>query len=144
MEPVAASHGEMTQPESAGRKLHILLVEDSTSDAELALWRLSRAGYLCTHQRVVTEAEMRAALKARLPDIILSDFSLPEFDGMTALAVARAEAADIPFIFLSGTIGEERAIEALKRGAVDYVLKGNPKRLVPAVQRALEEAESRM
>lgn len=143
MEHVVASPTEITQPEPAGRRLHVLLVEDSTSDAELALWRLQQAGYLCTSQRVVTEAEMRAALKARLPDVILSDFSLPEFDGMSALAVARAEAPDVPFIFLSGTIGEERAIEALKRGAVDYVLKGNPKRLVPAVQRALEEAALR-
>ena len=83
---------------------------------------------------------MRAALAAALPDIILSDFSLPQFDGMSALAVAREVAPDVPFIFLSGTIGEERAIEALQRGAIDYVLKTNPKRLVPAVQRALEDA----
>jgi diguanylate cyclase (GGDEF)-like protein len=143
VEPVVASHSAMSQPEPAGRKLHLLLVEDSASDADLALWRLKQAGYLCTHQRVVTEGEMRTALKDRLPDIILSDFSLPQFDGMAALAVARAEAPAVPFIFLSGTIGEERAIEALKRGAVDYVLKGNPKRLVPAVQRALEEVASR-
>jgi diguanylate cyclase (GGDEF)-like protein len=142
METVA-SNRQITQPEPAGRKLHVLLVEDSASDADLALWRLKQAGYVCTHERVVSEAEMRAALKARLPDVILSDFSLPQFDGMAALAVARAEAPSVPFIFLSGTIGEERAIEALKRGAVDYVLKGNPKRLVPAVQRALEEAASR-
>ncbi|MGB6605653.1 MAG: EAL domain-containing protein [Steroidobacteraceae bacterium] len=138
-----ASQRQTTQPDPVGRKLHLLLVEDSVSDADLALWRLKQAGYVCTYERVVTEAEMRAALKARLPDVILSDFSLPQFDGMAALAVARAEAATVPFIFLSGTIGEERAIEALKRGAVDYVLKGNPKRLVPAVQRALEEAASR-
>ena len=83
---------------------------------------------------------MRAALAAALPDVILSDFSLPQFDGMSALAVAREVAPDVPFIFLSGTIGEERAIEALKCGAIDYVLKTNPKRLVPAVQRALEDA----
>jgi diguanylate cyclase (GGDEF)-like protein len=134
---------EMARPQTAGRELHLLLVEDSVSDAELALWRLKQAGYTCTFVRVITEADMRAALQARLPDIILSDFSLPEFDGMSALAIARTEAPDVPFIFLSGTIGEERAIEALKRGAVDYVLKGNPKRLVPAVQRALEEAASR-
>ncbi len=89
---------------------------------------------MCTYQCVVTEAEMRAALRAGLPDLILSDFSLPSFDGMSALAIARAEAPGVPFIFLSGTIGEERAIEALKCGAVDYVLKSNPKRLVPAVQ----------
>jgi diguanylate cyclase (GGDEF)-like protein len=130
-------------PPSAGRPLRVLLVEDSVPDAELTMFRLQQAGYVCTFQRVVTEGEMRAALRAGLPDLILSDFSLPEFDGMSALAIARAEAPGVPFIFLSGTIGEERAIEALKCGAVDYVLKGNPKRLPPAVKRALEEAELR-
>src|SRR6202000_2704416 len=72
-----------------------------------------------------------------------ADFSLPGFDGMAALATAAQVAPDVPFIFLSGTIGEERAIEALRRGAVDYVLKTNPMRLVPAVKRALAEAELR-
>ncbi|HSY44756.1 MAG TPA: EAL domain-containing protein [Steroidobacteraceae bacterium] len=129
----------MTTSAAAG-ELRVLLVEDSQADAELAIWRLKQAGYLCTHECVVNEAQMRAALAAALPDVILSDFSLPQFDGMSALAVAREVAPDVPFIFLSGTIGEERAIEALKRGATDYVLKTNPKRLVPAVQRALEDA----
>jgi len=124
-------------------KLRILLVEDSAIDADLAVRRLEQGGYDCTHQRVVDEAQMRAALTAQLPDIILSDFSLPQFDGISALAVAREIAPEVPFIFLSGTIGEERAIEALKSGAIDYVLKSNPKRLVPAVQRALEDAALR-
>jgi diguanylate cyclase (GGDEF)-like protein len=132
----------MTDPESITR-LRILLVEDSTADAELAIWRLKQGGYLCTPRRVVTEAEMRAALAAELPDIILSDFSLPQFDGISALAVARELAPEVPFIFLSATIGEERAIEALKSGATDYVLKTSPKRLVPAVKRALEDAALR-
>ena len=127
----------------AGRALHILLVEDSESDADLTMWRLKKAGYDCTFERVVNEHEMRTALRERPPDLILSDFSLPAFDGMSALAIARAEAPSVPFIFLSGTIGEERAIEALKCGAIDYVLKSNPKRLVPAVERALGEAALR-
>ena len=130
----------MTTSETAAGELRVLLVEDSQADAELAMWRLKQAGYVCTHECVVNEGQMRAALAAALPDIILSDFSLPQFDGMSALAVAREVAPDVPFIFLSGTIGEERAIEALQRGAIDYVLKTNPKRLVPAVQRALEDA----
>jgi diguanylate cyclase (GGDEF)-like protein len=133
----------MTHSETAAIKLRLLLVEDSAADAELAISRLEQAGYVCTHQCVVTEAQMRAALAAALPDIILSDFKMPQFDGMSALAVARAVAPEVPFIFLSGTIGEERAIEALKRGAIDYVLKSNPKRLVPAVKRALEDAALR-
>src|SRR5579862_974589 len=132
----------MTDLESTN-PLRILMVEDSTADAELAIWRLKQGGYVCAPRRVVTAADMRAALTAELPDIILSDFSLPQFDGIAALAIAREMAPDIPFIFLSGTIGEERAIEALKSGAIDYVLKGNSKRLVPAVERALAEAELR-
>jgi diguanylate cyclase (GGDEF)-like protein len=130
-------------PGTAAIELRLVMVEDSVADAELTLWRLKQGGYACKFQRVVTEAEMRAALSSSRPDLILSDFSLPEFDGMSALEIARAVAPDVPFIFLSGTIGEERAIEALKRGAIDYVLKTNPKRLVPAVQRALAEAASR-
>jgi diguanylate cyclase (GGDEF)-like protein len=126
--------------ETAAAQLRVLLVEDSPADAELAVWRLTQGGYVCTHQCVVTEEQMRAALASALPDIILSDFSLPQFDGMSALAIARDMAPEVPFIFVSGTIGEERAIDALKRGAIDYVLKGNPKRLVPAVKRALEDA----
>ncbi|HWZ62758.1 MAG TPA: EAL domain-containing protein [Steroidobacteraceae bacterium] len=133
----------MTTQSNKDAKLRLLLVEDSTADAELAIRRLQQAGYECSFERVVDEAQMRAALTARLPDIILSDFSLPQFDGVSALAIARELAPDVPFIFLSGTIGEERAIEALKSGAIDYVLKSNPKRLVPAVKRALQDASLR-
>src|SRR6266404_4212934 len=129
--------------EMEDRELHVLLIEDSESDAELTTRRLNAAGFRCTYRCVANEQEMRSALRARLPDLILSDFSLPNFDGMTALAIARVEAAGAPFIFLSGTIGEEVAIEALKRGAIDYVLKGNPQRLVPAVKRALADAALR-
>jgi diguanylate cyclase (GGDEF)-like protein len=125
------------------QELRLLLIEDSESDAELTLRLLNAAGFKCSYRCVVSEKEMRSALQDGLPDLILSDFSLPGFDGMSALAIARAEAAGVPFIFLSGTIGEERAIEALKCGAIDYVLKGNPMRLVPAVKRALADAELR-
>ncbi|HVO44980.1 MAG TPA: EAL domain-containing protein [Steroidobacteraceae bacterium] len=135
----------MSAPQSATGAtridLDVLLIEDSDDDAQMAVWRLTQGGYRCRHRLVTNEAELRAALRERLPDFILSDFSLPGFDGMAALAIARTLAPDVPFIFLSGTIGEERAIEALRRGAVDYVLKTNPKRLVPAVQRAMAEAE---
>jgi diguanylate cyclase (GGDEF)-like protein len=137
----------MTESASAPREapiaLRVLIIEDSESDAELAIWRLKSGGFSCTYRCVATEGEMRAALAQGLPDLILSDFSLPQFDGMSALAIARQEAPNVPFIFLSGTIGEERAIEALKCGAIDYVLKSNPKRLVPAVKRALADANLR-
>src|SRR5947208_6592450 len=107
------------------------------------MWRLKQAGYVCAFRCVVNEIDSRAALRAELPELILSDFSLPAFDGMSALAIAPAESPVVPFIFLICTIGEERAIEALKCGAIDYVLKSNPKRLVPAVERALQEAQLR-
>ena len=129
--------------EFVNHELRVLMIEDSQSDAELTIRRLRAAGFRCNYRCVVNEAEMRDALRAGLPDLILSDFSLPAFDGMSALAIARVEAAGVPFIFLSGTIGEERAIEALKCGAIDYVLKSNPMRLVPAVKRALADAELR-
>lgn len=125
------------------RELNLLLIEDSEPDAELTIRRLKEAGFKCSYRCVVNEAQMRSALGTRLPELILSDFSFPAFDGMSALAIARVEAAGVPFIFLSGTIGEERAIEALKSGAIDYVLKSNPMRLVPAVKRALADAELR-
>jgi diguanylate cyclase (GGDEF)-like protein len=134
--------------ENAAKKLddtnlRVLLVEDSDSDAELTTRLLRAAGFQVSIERVMDEQAMRGALKRRLPDLVLSDFSMPSFDGMSALAIARTEAAGVPFLFLSGTIGEERAIEALKSGATDYILKGNSKRLGPAVKRALADAEQR-
>ena len=129
--------------EPQGIDLDVLMVEDSIPDAELAIWRLTQGGYRCRYRVVTCEEEFLKALQERAPSFILSDFSLPGFDGMAALDAASRVAPDVPFIFLSGTIGEERAIEALRRGAVDYVLKSNPMRLVPAVKRALAEAELR-
>jgi len=121
--------------------LRLLILEDAAAEAELTVRALKTAGLDCAWQRVDSETEFRAGLRER-PDIVLSDFSLPRFDGMSALAIAASEAPGIPFIFVSGTIGEERAIEALKHGAVDYVLKTNLARLGPAVKRALGEAAS--
>lgn len=123
--------------------LRVLLVEDVAAEAELAVRSLTAGGLACIARTAVDEGQLRAALRQFRPHVILSDFTLPGFDGLAALEVARAEAPDIPFIFLSGTIGEERAIEALRRGAVDYVLKTNPARLVPAVRRALLEVRER-
>jgi diguanylate cyclase (GGDEF)-like protein len=120
-----------------------LLVEDSKLDIEMTIRCLKAAELDFTYQCVMNEKDMRSALKAAQPDLILSDFSLPGFNGLSALAVARVDAPLVPFIFLSGTIGEEVAIDALKCGAVDYVLKSNPMRLVPAVRRALADAELR-
>lgn len=123
--------------------LRVLIVEDIAAEAELAVRQLERSGIACVHHRVDGEAAFRKALVDFRPHIILSDFTLPQFDGMAALEVAAQAAPDVPFIFLSGTIGEERAIEALRRGAVDYVLKSNLARLAPAVRRALREVAER-
>lgn len=122
------------------RPLDILILEDVATDADLALRELHRAGLECRARRVETEDAFRQALAGTPPDLILSDFALPSFDGLSALAIARSACPDTPFIFVSGHIGEEMAIEALKHGATDYVLKGNLKRLAPVVQRAVEEA----
>ena len=123
--------------------IRILLIEDMELEAELTLRELRRHGITPLVERVETDEAMRAALRDFRPSIILSDFSLPKFDGLRALDVARECAPEVPFLFVSGTIGEERAIEALRRGAVDYVLKSNLARLGAAVQRALEEARAR-
>jgi diguanylate cyclase (GGDEF)-like protein len=127
-------------PEKAFR---ILLVEDVAYDAELVIHQLQRAGLHFDWRRVETEDALRSHLTEFAPDIILSDFTLPQFDGISALNIAREMAPMAPFIFVSGTIGEERAIDALHAGAADYVLKNNPLRLAPAVRRALADAELR-
>ena len=125
------------------QELRLLIIEDVAAEAELAARELKRAGLRCTWTRVETEDAVRKALHELRPDIIISDFTLPGYSGLDALDLIRREAPEIPFIFVSGTIGEERAIEALKSGAVDYVLKTNLARLGPAVKRALNEVAVR-
>ena len=124
----------------AEAELRVLVVEDVPTDAELALRELKKAGMACKTVRAETRADYLRHLDGFTPDIILSDFALPHFDGMSALALAREKCPDVPFIFVSGTMGEETAIESLKSGATDYILKTNLARLAPAVQRALREA----
>src|SRR5690606_625381 len=123
--------------------VRILFVEDLKEDVERAVYQMQRAGLACEWRRVETEQALIEGLLDFNPELILSDFSLPQFDGMSALRVARENAPRVPFVFLSGTIGEERAIQALRAGAVDYVLKENLARLVPAIHRAIDEAEAR-
>jgi diguanylate cyclase (GGDEF)-like protein len=124
-------------------QLRLLFVEDSENDVELALGALRRDGLEALWQRVDSEVAMRQALATFMPEAILSDFSMPHFDGLSALRLAREMAPDLPFIFLSGTIGEERAIEAIRLGAIDYVLKDNMRRLGTSIKRALDEALER-
>ncbi len=129
--------------ESLPGELDVLLIEDCAPDIHSTMAQLARGGFCCRHRVVASETQLRHALQECIPSVILSDLSLPGFGGMAALAIAQARVPDVPFLFLSATMGEERAIEALRRGAMDYVLKSNPKRLVPAVRRALAEAELR-
>jgi signal transduction histidine kinase/CheY-like chemotaxis protein len=123
--------------------LRILLLEDSTADAELVQHILEADGLSFDVVRVQTRAEFVSALEDRRFELILADYSLPAFDGLSALRLTIGSRPDLPFIFVSGTLGEEVAIEALKIGATDYVLKSKLSRLVPAVQRAMREAEDR-
>ncbi len=123
--------------------LQLLLLEDNPLDAELILETLKDGGIDCLAERVQTREAFRAALEQSCYGLILADYSLPQFDGAEALRYARERCPDIPFIFVSGALGEELAIETLKQGATDYVLKHRLERLVPAVYRALREADER-
>lgn len=120
--------------------IRILLAEDVATEAELELRELRRAGLRVSHRVVDTEPDFRRELDEFAPEVILSDFNMPRFDGMSALLIAHELRPDIPFIFVSGTIGEEYAIRALKNGATDYVLKSNLMRLPAAVERALQDS----
>jgi PAS domain S-box-containing protein len=125
------------------RSLRILHLEDDPGDAELVQATLAREGIDCEVLVVAMHEAFVAALERGGFDLILADFALPNFDGMTALAMVRDRAPDLPFVFVSGRLGEEAAIESLKNGATDYVLKNRLSRLAPAVNRALGEAEER-
>jgi PAS domain S-box-containing protein len=125
------------------RPLHILVLEDLPSDAELMAYELRAAEIPHSWRQVADREDFVAALAEKWPDLILSDFHLPNFNGLEALTLAQALCPDTPFIFVSGAMGEEVAIDALKQGATDYVLKDRLSRLGPSVQRALREAEER-
>ena len=124
--------------------LRILSLEDDPNDAELVQETLSSDGLTCHITRVETEADFLATLEQESFDVILADYTLPSFDGLSALKIARRNWPHVPFIFVSGTLDEEVAIEALKIGATDYVFKTRLSRIVPSVQRALREAKERI
>ena len=123
--------------------IHILHLEDNANDAALVEATLIAGGIACATNRVQTRHDFLAALEQGDIDLILSDFSLPEFDGLSALKIARARQFDVPVIMVSGTLGEEQAVDSLQGGATDYVLKDNLVRLAPAVRRAMQEVEDR-
>ena len=125
------------------KELRILILEDVPTDAELIQFELTEAGTTFIPMCVADRASYLKALDEFSPEIILSDYSLPSFDGISALKIAVSKCPDVPFIFVSGALGEETAIELLKQGATDYVLKSRLSRLAPAVTRALQEVEER-
>jgi DNA-binding NarL/FixJ family response regulator len=120
-------------------RLRILILEDIASDAELMEDELKQAGLDFVSKRVATKADFTKQMEQYLPDLILADYSLPGFSGKSALSIVANQYPGIPFIFVSGALGEELAVELLKKGATDYVLKNNLLRLAPSVNRALKE-----
>jgi two-component system cell cycle sensor histidine kinase/response regulator CckA len=123
--------------------LRALIVEDSQNDCDLLLGMLRQGGYDVAHERACNAATLGTLLDDGLWDIVISDYSMPGFKGTEALAMIRKKGLDVPFVFLSGTIGEEIAVNAMRAGAQDYVIKGDAARLLPAIQRELREAELR-
>lgn len=123
--------------------LRVLIVEDSKIEAKFTVNLLKKNGYSVVSDRVETEEQMTAALDDHKWDIIISDYQMPDFDGMRALQVFQRYELDIPFILVSGKIGEETAVDLMKMGAHDYIMKGNTARLVPAIKSHLQDAANR-
>ena len=134
---------EKTTRDGATKSLRLLVVEDSPQDAEIAVREIRRGGFDVTWKRVETAEAMRTNLREKTWDIIVCDYQMPKFNGPAAIALLKETGIDIPLIIVSGVIGEETAVECMRSGAHDYVMKGNLPRLVPAIERELKEAESR-
>ena len=126
-----------------GKQLNVLIVEDSTDDALILIDNLRRGGYDSVCERVDTAVDMRRALEEKAWDLVVAGYSMPHFDGLSALNLLKEKEKETPFIILSGTIGEDAAVDAMKAGASDYVMKDRPARLVSAIERALGEAEAK-
>ena len=125
------------------RLLQVLIVEDSENDLKLLLEELRQRGYEAVYERVQNSAELTAALNRHAWDVVLSDYVLPQFSGPEALKLLREKGLDVPFIAISGKYGEEAAVDMMKAGANDYIVKTNLSRLVPAIERELEVAQTR-
>jgi PAS domain S-box-containing protein len=125
------------------KAVRVLIVEDSEDDAHLLIRELQQGGFAPVSERVETRETMRKALRSREWDVVISDYVMPRFSGLEALGELRESGPDLPFIIVSGNIGENIAVYAMKAGAHDYIIKGNLARLVPAVERELRDAEVR-
>jgi phosphoserine phosphatase RsbU/P len=151
------AHQEPSRPQSSGggalatggkgpfmgKPLHVLFVEDSEDDALLLIFELRRGDYSPVAKRVETVEALQQALEEETWDVVISDYVLPGFSGLEALRLVRKSGLDLPFIVVSGKIGEDTAVQAMKEGANDYLIKGNVSRLVPAIEREMQEAEVR-
>ena len=126
-----------------GKPLKVLIVEDNRLDADLLLDELARGGYDVSYERVETAEAMRGALRRVGWDVVLSDYSMPTFSAPEALTLLQTMECDLPFIIISGTIGEETAVAALKAGAHDFLVKGRLARLIPAIERELADVAAR-
>jgi PAS domain S-box-containing protein len=129
--------------ENMGKLLNLLIIEDSENDTELLLEELRRKNCRTLHTRVQNATELTAALGSRTWDVIISDYVMPEFSGPEALKLIREKNLDLPFIVVSGTYGEEAAVDMMKAGANDYIVKGNLSRLAPAIEREITAAQTR-
>lgn len=125
------------------KPLHVLIIEDSELGALMVVGELKQAGYEVSYKRVETEAAMEDALSNEKWDVVISDYVLPDFSGLAALKLLQRKGIDLPFIIVSGNIGEDVAVEAIKLGAHDYLLKNNLKRLVVSIEREIREAKNR-
>ena len=123
--------------------LRVLFIEDSEDDTLLLLRELKRGGFDVVFERVDTAEAMLLALEKQVWDIVISDYVMPHFSGITALNLLRTSGIDLPFIMVSGKIGEDTAVEAMHAGAHDYIVKGRMARFIPAVKRGLSEASLR-
>ena len=125
------------------KSLRVLIVEDSRFDAMVLLGELEKGGYIPEYELVDAPEAMHAALTGKLWDIVISDYVMPNFSGLDAIRLMQKSGLDIPIIIVSGKIGEDTAVEAMKAGAHDYLIKGNLARLIPAIERELSEADGR-
>ena len=130
-------------PGPSATQLRVLVVEDSEADAVLIVRELKRAGYEVAWERVQTAEGMRTALNRAAWDLVLSDFDMPAFSGPAALDVLRHSGLDVPFLIISGTVGEAKAVAALKAGAHDFLVKDQLARLAPAIERELGDVAVR-
>lgn len=125
------------------KQVRVLIIEDSRFDAQVLIGELERGGYKPDYELVDTPGGMRTALTAKSWDIVISDYVMPDFSGLDAIRILQESGLDIPIIIVSGNIGEDTAVKAMKAGAHDYLIKGNLARLIPAIERELSEAQER-